>query len=116
MSSRLNGTLVIFFIFYIKVTDYLILTQCKDTNDIENTQIYFHEIYENTQIWMFESFITIITIVASHQSGIYGLSQKSIKLLHNRKNSSKRSEFFRFYLYFAMSFRVLFVIYFTTLR
>ena len=51
----------------------MILTQCKDTNDIENTQIYFHEIYENTQIhiaksfentqiWMFESFITIITI------------------------------------------------------
>ena len=43
----------------------MILTQCKDTNDIENTQIYFHEIYENTpiyieksfentQIWMFE--------------------------------------------------------------
>ena len=105
----------------------MILTQCKDTNDIENTQIYFHEIYENTQIyieksfentqiWMFESFITIITIVASHQSGIYGLSQKSIKLLHNRKNSSKRSEFFRFYLYFAMSFRVLVVIYFATLR
>ena len=51
----------------------MILTQCKDTNDIENTQIYLHEIYENTQIyieksfentqiWMFESFITIITI------------------------------------------------------
>ena len=86
----------------------MILTQCKDTNDIENTQIYFHEIYENTQIyieksfentqiWMFESFITIITIVSAHQSGIYGLSQKSIKLLHNRRNSSKRSEFFRFY-------------------
>lgn len=86
----------------------MILTQCKDTNDIGNTQIYFHEIYENTQIyieksfentqiWMFESFITIITIVSAHQSGIYGLSQKSIKLLHNRRNSSKRSEFFRFY-------------------
>ena len=90
----------------------MILTQCKDTNDIENTQIYFHEIYENTQIyfheiyentqiyieksfentqiWMFESFITIITIVASHQSGIYGLSQKSIKLLHNSKSSDRK--------------------------
>ena len=51
--------------FYIKVSDYLILTQCKDTNNIENSQIYIHEIYENTQIhsngiyentqiWMFE--------------------------------------------------------------
>ena len=68
----------------------MILTQCKDTNDIENTQIYFHEIYENTQIWMFESFITIITIVASHQSGIYGLRQKSIKLLHNSKSSDRK--------------------------
>ena len=57
----------------------MILTQYKDTNDIENTQIYFHEIYENTQIyieksfentqiWMFESFITIITIVAKVES------------------------------------------------
>ena len=34
----------------------MILTQCKDTNDIENTQIYFHEIYENTQIYIEKSF------------------------------------------------------------
>ena len=32
----------------------MILTQCKDTDNIENTQIYFYEIYENTQIWIFE--------------------------------------------------------------
>lgn len=30
-----------------------------------------------------------------------GLSQKNIKLLHNRKKSSKRSEFFGFYIYFC---------------
>ena len=34
----------------------MILTQYKDTNDIENTQIYFHEIYENTQIYIEKSF------------------------------------------------------------
>lgn len=32
-------------------------------------------------------------------SGINGLSQKSIKLFHDRKDSSKRSEFYGFYLY-----------------
>lgn len=32
-------------------------------------------------------------------SGIYGLNQKSIKLFHDWKDSSKRSEFFGFYLY-----------------
>ena len=43
-----------FFIFYIKVSDYLILTQCKDTNNIENTQIHIAKSSKNTQIWMFE--------------------------------------------------------------
>ena len=32
-------------------------------------------------------------------SGINGLSQKSIKLFYDRKDSSKRSEFLGFYLY-----------------
>ena len=32
-------------------------------------------------------------------SGINGLNQKSIKLFHDWKDSSKRSEFFGFYLY-----------------
>ncbi len=32
-------------------------------------------------------------------SGVNGLSQKSIKLFHDWKDSSKRSEFFGFYLY-----------------
>ena len=32
-------------------------------------------------------------------SGIYGLNQKSIKLFHDWKDSSKRSEFYGFYLY-----------------
>lgn len=32
-------------------------------------------------------------------SGVNGLSQKSIKLFHDRKDSSKRSEFFGFYCY-----------------
>lgn len=35
-----------------------------------------------------------------------GLSQKNIKLLHNRKKSSKRSEFLDFISTFAMSFGV----------
>ena len=47
---------ILFFIFYIKVTDYLILMQCKDTNNVENTKIYFHKIYENTQIHIAKSF------------------------------------------------------------
>lgn len=38
-------------------------------------------------------------------SGVNGLSQKSIKLFHDRKDSSKRSESFGFYLYICHAIR-----------
>ena len=43
-----------------------------------------------------------------YEAGIYGLSWKSIKLLHNRKKCFKSSEFLRIFLYFC-SVRVLFI-------
>ena len=43
-------------------------------------------------------------------------AQRGHKLLHNRKNSPKRSEFLRFYLYFCHVIQNFVCFYFATLR
>ena len=69
----------------------MILTQCKDTNDIENTQIYFHEIYENTQIYIEKSFentqIWMSTSLYNKKMG-FGLTTHPILNKYMRKLSA----------------------------